>query len=97
MTERAIKVGDLVQVVHSCCGAFVGTIATVRGFKDPAPAPCQDCGRSAASLVRAEFDRSTFPLTAPVAWLKRIPPLSELEHVVMGADSDITIEHKESA
>ncbi len=80
VTDRtAIQVGDLVQVVHSCCGVFVGAIATVSGFAEPATHPCIDCGRVASGLVRAKFDRNTFPKACPVAWLKRIPPLEELE------------------
>lgn len=82
MTERndgPIKVGDLVQVVRSCCGVYVGTIATVIGFRGPATHPCLDCGKMSSGSVRAEFDRTKWPICAPIPWLKRIPPFSELE------------------
>ena len=77
--DKPIQVGDLVQIVHSCCGEFIGTVATVISFKEPATGPCATCGEKASGLIRAKFDREKFPLTAPVAWLKRIPPIEELE------------------
>ena len=81
MSERPIQVGDLVAYRRVCCDTFtdgiwifrVGVLHDVR----PAGCKCSGCGRLIPSgLNAAEFAK--FP-GAPLSWLKRIPPLSELE------------------
>ena len=84
MTEgnnRPISVGDLVMVVHECCPheSSLGEIQTVLSIEhDRATCEWCDCVTSGhhAHLSDAE-DNDTFWL--PLSWLKRIPPLSELE------------------
>lgn len=84
MSERPIAVGDLVQVVRGC-GCWNGSIFIVKTFI--AYAPAVDCGKCAFSLSPAptlavsENWRLGKMLCAPLSWLKRIPPLSELEGV----------------
>lgn len=76
MSDRPIAVGDLVQVVRwPCCDFHVGAIRTVEGFVHFETAHCAICGASGpSSNANLSGDGR-----APVAWLKRIPPLSELE------------------
>lgn len=90
MNER-IRLGDLVRVVRwPCCGRFVGTIFKVTDmgvFPDsiqcgPRGGGCMT--EHAVSMQAWACDDSIPDGTgrckvAPVAWLKRIPPLSELE------------------
>lgn len=88
--SEPIKAGDLVIVVRDCCGNSLGRIATVEQT-NPADdwAALWQCGvcratlKSAMSLVRLP-EISAAPEKPsrgwwPTAWVKRIPPLSELE------------------
>lgn len=83
-----IQVGDLVVVVRQpCCGAHIGEIYVVgwmgrAGFR--MTPVCNDCGRKMPELQNEVFaDKSLEPgyIGYPVSWLKRIPPLEELERV----------------
>ena len=71
MSEQ-IKVGDLVVIVNYCCSDIdLGKILTVTGFTKAA---CPMCG--------AKCDSCAFLggyWAPPLSWLRRIPPLSELE------------------
>lgn len=75
-----IKVGDLVMVAYSCCNDGLGRVGTVRGFsKRPTYGVmrCNRCGNAFPKITKAADigDGEEWPLS----WLKRIPPLSELE------------------
>ena len=81
MTDRsAIEVGDLAMLVRSCCNRYLGRVFRVAGFE-----PHQDC--FACSFCGTEHPAMTLALTgekekfatAPLPWIKRIPPLDELE------------------
>lgn len=79
-----IKAGDLVVVMRSCCQATaiaVGRLFRVRLIRDcrPLGIRCEHCGETWRSQM-AEAEKSTEVLDhAPIPWLKRIPPLEELE------------------
>jgi hypothetical protein len=75
-----IKVGDLVQVVRTCCletvaGKWIYQVVAI----DPNPARnrwfCDDCGQAMPMEPMAESETTMQPLS----WLKRIKPLDELE------------------
>ena len=77
VTERAIVVGDLVVVVEwPCCHAHVGKIRRVKKIESRQGQRCADCFASGPAgryaVVSGDGD-------APLCWLKRIPPLDELE------------------
>jgi len=85
MSER-IEVGDLVMVVRwPCCGFGLGSIGhvseifTARNLGHQG-VRCDNCSREnvagADDLIADIGD--TF---APVAWLRKIPPLADLESI----------------
>lgn len=81
-----IKVGDLVVITHDCCNhktlGFVGEAIEIdAGFFQ-----CEDCRHEhvgiqarIAGLAKAPDSPRESMGWVPIAWLKRIPPLSELE------------------
>lgn len=76
-SQRPIAVGDLVQIIAwPCCGWKLGIVRTVKEFEASNTARCGKCFRSGPSTMYARFSPDG---DAPVAWLKRIPPLDELE------------------
>ncbi len=81
MSERPIQVGDLVQVVRwSQCGCGLGEVGRVSEFLECENSGCGLCktpptkktGTAAANIKSGRF-------CVPLEWLKRIPPLDELE------------------
>lgn len=94
MNNESIKVGDLVAVVRwPCCGKGLGRIAkVVRPLSNPfgRRSPCSICGVDS-------HEQHGFRLSdgwgVPTAWLKRIPPLEELE----GEKTDTPIVHEITA
>lgn len=82
MSER-IAVGDLVQIVRwPCCGRYLGEIHGVRGFGQlSATYACNGCCAKRAVVPAALIGDAKSSGLVPLAWLKRIPPLSELEGV----------------
>ncbi len=78
--DKPIGVGDLTVRVRSCCGVYVGTVKRVEGFSNGAvKCVCDKCGRNNGEMVKAYFVGNELPSAAPLPYLKRIPPLSELE------------------
>lgn len=81
-----IKVGDLVVVVRACCDGqarhqgIQGVPWRVTSFKGPAMSGCQWCGAKFYNVVWAMGAPNRCPYVW-VRWLKRIPPLSDLERV----------------
>ena len=77
--SEPIKAGDLVQVVRwPCCGVYLGRVFRVDFIGEGSSEYlCKKCGgaHGAATAMHAEDARNCFP----VPYLKRIPPLSELE------------------
>ena len=84
MSDRPIQVGDLVVLVKSSCGNE-GRIGTAGEL---CQASCDGTYTIRHGIRRwVSFDRPiidtwetyTNPAPCPEAWLKRIPPISELE------------------
>lgn len=77
-----IKVGDLVMVVHvthSCSVVGLGIIGTVTKILPAQWFRCGRCGKSSQDYgAAAELDCKPGHY-APLHWLRRIDPLSELE------------------
>lgn len=76
--NEPIKVGDLVCILHCCCDdEKVGAILQVESIQE-IDLDCMDCGlreRTVCSIwhgVNRLWGR-------PLSWLKKIPPLDELE------------------
>lgn len=72
--------GDLVWVARwPCCGAHLGEVRIVHAV-EPEPllgAQCRDCGADHPTCDPiADLDNAR---AAPVAWLRKIPPLAELD------------------
>lgn len=90
MDER-IAVGDLVQIVRwECCGRFLGRIFTVGEFFHHGPWRADGrCGALHRVPTLAVDDKRY--MSAPVEWLKKIPPLNE------PAETYTTEKHKEPA
>ena len=80
MSER-IAVGDLVQVVRwPCCGRYLGEIHGVFGFGTlDATYACNGCNAKRDVSPAARIGDAKSSGLVPLEWLKRIPPLSELE------------------
>ena len=74
-----IRVGYLVVVVRDCCGKNIGAIRRVEAFEYNLVCHCQYCNKHYRQIHRAFFEGDEVPSAMPVAWLKRIPPLEELE------------------
>ena len=83
--NQPIAVGDLVQVVRwPCCGASLGRVATVTqiGRRVTIEHGCTTCSTTkTATGASAPAVQVGHELLWPLAWIKRIPPLSELEGV----------------
>lgn len=78
LTDRAIAVGDLVQVVRGCkhCGDEndIGEIFKVSGFaKDNWPTDC--CGDRTTEVIALDGNENGGG--SPLYQVKRIPPLDE--------------------
>lgn len=94
MSDRPISVGDLVQVVRGCCNCWHGLVMTVSKFYDTGSNwKCTKC------KANQDFDYEPTAYDGsraigvgrhfPLAWLKRIPPLDELEKSQTAHDLDI--------
>lgn len=70
-----IKVGDLVMVVHTCCGLNGGTVFRV-GEIENGRCQCSGCKKLTPFPVATNKDwsRSGQLLRWPLDWLKRIDP-----------------------
>ena len=88
MSER-IAVGDLVQVVKwPCCNRHTGKIFTVVNISGSGGVACAGC-RAIHYGAHSESDLQDGDVCwAPNAWLKRIPPLDEIESIKR--DEEIT-------
>lgn len=73
--SEPISVGDLVVIVRSCCGRLVGRIFIV-GEIEFQRTRCHKCGWSGGEM-HGSLNQNWWGV--PLSWLRRIPPLSELE------------------
>lgn len=78
IADRPIAVGDLVCIVGACCDPknVVGFVERVVGLRST-KTNCGGCGQSYFG-VHAWFEGGNH-WGFPAVWLKRIPPLDELE------------------
>lgn len=77
--DRPIQVGDLVQVVKSCCDRHTRSPVFVVSKIFPAgDEECLFCDHKFKRVIEAGDEEGW---SYPLEWLKRIPPLEELEGV----------------
>lgn len=94
--DRPIAVGDLVVVVRKCCPQDLGLVFRVAGFSQRSNLfHCTDCGAHIGAVNTAVVEGKNWRF--PLAWLKRIPPLSELEGVSEDARITTKLPVKENA
>lgn len=85
--EKPIEAGDLVIITWRCCGAFSGMIKTVdRIYEEPIAMGyglrCAMCNKHVDYSTLADLSPTFQGFTyarAPLAWLRRIPPMEELQ------------------
>lgn len=74
--SEPIKVGDLVMVLRTHCRSREeGAVMTVTNLAFPKTGTCWGCGKELIACA-AELDGAGWN---PLQWLRRIPPLDELE------------------
>lgn len=82
MSDKPISVGDLVQVVrgHSCELGEVGRVEALQTWRWWSCAHCGEGEYGSVFAAKVGTDPADGVATGyPVSWLKRIPPLEELE------------------
>ena len=83
--DRPIQAGDLVIILRGhCVDSSAGNIVTVLEIQDSGARFCQRCGiiDNPGVVARLRFpDKGDNDYFAPLAWLKRIDPLSEPEQI----------------
>ena len=78
MSER-IEVGDIAQVVRGC-GCYSGFTEKVSAIVGPVELACDHCGFRGRWMAAQWADWHVGKMhSAPVPWLRKIPPLTEPE------------------
>jgi hypothetical protein len=78
--SEPIKAGDLVMIVKDFCGCDIGEIFVAGEIQNRFNSlqVCNECGTYGDTpILRTRRLKGWYP----VSWLKRIPPLSELDDV----------------
>ena len=76
----SIKPSDLCIVVRDCCGHWLGAMVTVGGIGRMPSLRCGHCPYVVPCVEPITLNAmGGRMILAPVAWLRRIPPLAELE------------------
>lgn len=77
--DKPISVGDLVRITHACCdpASVIGYIENVTRIFNTITT-CGKCGQAHRGM-HAKFEGNPDHWGFPLAWLKRIPPLDDLE------------------
>lgn len=93
-SDRKIQVGDLVQLVRTCCDQSYreggGLVFQVSRLWTPLAACCRHCGFSMNLTDFADARERGIGIDhAPVAWLKRIPGAGELGLDEEGNDLEV--------
>jgi hypothetical protein len=69
----------LVIILRGCCDdSEIGSIRTVDRIKSSPPLECSACGYRPQGSY-AVWNKGFYEWGRPLSWLKRIPPLGELE------------------
>jgi hypothetical protein len=91
--DKPISVGDLVMVVQwPCCGAALGDIFVVANFfTSPGFHSCNKCWREIPKDFAVGPGSPGTRCGAPPAWLKRIPPIEELDDVKHEEEITMTV------
>ncbi len=84
MSDRPIAVGDLVQVVRACCQnhhrlGFVSVVDLIDNSGSIHSKFDGGCGIRQSGQTAHLQSAGHFSGFVPASWLKRIPPLKELE------------------
>lgn len=87
--EKPISAGDLVRVVRVCCDRSKLDVIFVVGQIENDERTCWTCNKP-SPIPYATGLRGYSGI--PIAWLKRIPPLGELEGATDAADKPITLD-----
>ena len=88
MSDRPIQVGDLVVILNACCNdarSHIGGIHLVSEVSAGGGWNARCCGyKGGGPDARLAYKENLSPLLGwfQQSWLKRIPPLSELEGAV---------------
>lgn len=79
--SRPIAVGDLVQIIKwPCCGRYLGEVHTVFAFGNvDSTFRCNVCNAKRETAPSALIGDHKSKGMVVLAWLKRIPPMGELE------------------
>ena len=85
--ERPIQVGDLVYVYRDCCGKYLGIYFTV-GAVYFSPGICTHCHKLFVKKMAQPKEKSNLNFV-PVEWLKRVPPLTDLEGELSGVPTRV--------
>lgn len=76
-----IKAGDIVCVVRGSCACVRGKFFRVGEIKKVQSAFCRECAITRIGIfIAVNADSGESLNCAPLDWLQRIPPLSDLEH-----------------
>jgi len=83
--NKPISLGDLVMIVRACVPQLQGWIFVVNEFHYREATDCSWCGgdhKETFAVAKEPYANLQGDLcyAAPISWLKRIPPLEELEH-----------------
>lgn len=79
--SEPIKAGDLVEVIATSGCAHIDYRGYYKRVERIIPAMelvCEECNASIGRHVHAEFT-DEYPAHLPLSWLRRVPPLEELE------------------
>lgn len=88
--SEPIKPGDLCVVVHDCCGGHLGRIFVVDYiYSRNSFLRCDYCGWQSGTGVIVWVVGFGAPekMLYPLAWLKKIPPLTEDEAIEREAET----------
>lgn len=77
--DKPISVGDLVVFVRSCCDGFRDGVTIFRVTHIMPTRSAPRCSRCYGPLPVDRYAADAPHGGAPLQWLKRIPPLDELE------------------
>ena len=75
-----IAPGDLVYVARDCCGEWIGMTFVVSTIETVTNLRC-GCCPAEFRVVICGFAEKEIIWVAPLSWLRKIPPLGELDDI----------------